>query len=287
MDRRSNIWEIILYNESLPPYWKEIIMDTKVPAVMSPCHNLDVYSDYDEKKARLKIDELMKEKGDILEDLKSYLDLKDFYCTKKESKSRMEQMQKIQNKMGLLNNKLENLDSQIELYGTHKSGQTKKQHYHLIVNYGAGANKSMEQVQEDFCEPLNSYKFPSIVKTERGAVRYLCHMDHPAKYQYRIDEVTFFNGYFPGDYFELSNKDMDKLGIAILKFISDNDIRSYSDLELVTRCYRPWHKYVCSHTIFFDKLLQSRLDGGWIPEGKEFELQNKILDITSRSFSED
>lgn len=212
MPSRSNQWEIILYPESLPDKtWKEIIFQTKVPCVLSPCHNMDVITEYD-------VENGFKDKQ------------KDFpNMTLQEYKS---------------------------IY--YDVGDIKKEHFHLIVNYGNGANKSMEQVQEDFCVPLNAMKFPKIVKSERGAVRYLCHLDHPDKAQYRIDEVRFFNGYNPRDFFDISNADCDRLNIDIINFIDNNSVEGYYELERITRKWMPWHKYVVSHSIFFTYFFQNR-----------------------------
>lgn len=209
---RSNLWEIVLYPESMPANtWKEIIYSTKVPCVLSPCHNMDVITEYDVEKG-------YKEKKKEFDNLTLDEYRKNFVC----------------------------------------EGDIKKEHFHLIVNYGSGANKSVEQVQDDFCIPLNAKKYPEIVKSERGAVRYLVHLDHPMKAQYRIDEVRFFNGYNAKDFFDISNADVDRLNIDIIQFIDDNNIDGYYELERITRKWLPWHKYVVSHSIFFTYFFQDR-----------------------------
>lgn len=212
MSQRSNIWEIILYSDSMPKdTWKEIIFQTKVPCVMSPCHNMDIITVYDVENGYKR---KLKEFPNMT--LTEYKNI--FEC----------------------------------------EGNIKKEHYHLICNYGAGANKSLEQVQEDFCIPLNALAYPQIVKSERGAVRYLVHLDHPDKAQYRIDEVRFFNGYNPKDYFDISNADMDSLNIDIVNFIDNNNVDGYYELERITRKWAPWHKYIVSHSIFFTYYFNSR-----------------------------
>ena len=209
MAERSNWWEIILYPESLPEYWRDVIEDTKVPAILSPKHNMDVYTKYDEKKAK----KLLEDETDLRE---------------------IERLLKI------------------------KEGVKKKDHYHLLVNYGNGANKSISQVQEDFINPLNAKKYPNPVKTDRGAVRYLVHMDHPDKFQYRLDEVTIFNGFNCKDYFDISNGDIDNLNTDLCNFIDNHSIANYYELERITREWLPWHKYVVSHSIFFTHYFASR-----------------------------
>ncbi len=141
---------------------------------------------------------------------------------------------------------------------THVAGAIKKPHQHLIIDFGSGANKTMEQVQELFCVPLNAKAVPSIVHNSRGAVRYLIHLDHPDKAQYRLDEIRYFNGFDCKDYFDLSSKEIDEMCLTICDYIEDNDIVEYADLVVASHSYMPWFNYVKNHSIFFTSYLKSR-----------------------------
>lgn len=131
-----------------------------------------------------------------------------------------------------------------------KKGANKKVHRHIVVNFGANANKTIEQVQALFCIPLNGKKIPRFVDSERGAFRYLIHLDHPEKAQYSRDDIRLFNGYDPKDFLSLSSAQVDNLSTVITQFCDDNLIKGYAELERVTRPVPVWHKWVISHTIF-------------------------------------
>lgn len=66
----------------------------------------------------------------------------------------------------------------------------KKPHYHLMVMWdGPKAQSLMEERFAELggvgCQPCNS---------SRGMARYLCHMDNPEKFQYRVEDVEAFGG---------------------------------------------------------------------------------------------
>ncbi len=193
MGSRTGIWEVILYPDSLPVYWQDVIEQTKVPCALSPCHNMDMWTLLDEA---------------------------------------------------------ENPE--------HRAGDYKKPHYHLFVDYGTGANKTEQQVIEDFVEPLHAKAHPSQVKTARGEARYLVHLDHPEKAQYRLDEIRFYNGFDYKDYYELSNKDIDDMSLKIREFIVDNSITEYSRLvDICAETDLHWFKYVRQNSLFFTAYLRS------------------------------
>lgn len=209
MADRSSQWEIILYPESLPSFWEEVIIDSCIPSLLSPLHNRDYYDDYDEFKANKQLE---KEK-----DLKV-----------------IERLSKI------------------------KAGTLKKSHYHLIVDYGTGANKSIKQVQDDLIEPLNAYKYPMGITTLRGRVRYSVHMDHPKKAQYSTSDIRLYNNFQVKDYLEISSADVDEMGLNVLQYITDFGVFDYYQLELASRGWKPFHKYVISHSILLNTLFSSR-----------------------------
>lgn len=70
---RSTTWNIVFYPESMPDTWEEIIESSHVPAVVSPCHNLDLFTKYDEEKAQKDLEKL---KGDEVYYLREYSRLK-------------------------------------------------------------------------------------------------------------------------------------------------------------------------------------------------------------------
>lgn len=144
----------------------------------------------------------------------------------------------------------------------HVQGTLKKPHYHLFVDYGAGANKSADQVKADFCVPLNGKAVPEVVKSNRGMCRYLIHMDHPEKAQYRMDEIRFFNGFDPKDFFDLSTTEVNNLCPQIESLIESEHLYSYRSLCLFLQGYdMHMYFYVTSHTYHFSTYLKCFKEG--------------------------
>lgn len=279
-EKRSNQWEIILYEESLPEDFKDIIEDTKVACILSPLHNMDKYTKYDERRAIKQINDLSVRFLEVQRDKSSLSELLETVIDKRDSVSKFNTIEKLQNKIISLKNEEQFISSEIDRLNQYREGEYKKLHFHLLCDFGEGANKSVTQIQEIFCDPLNAAKFPRIVNSQRGAVRYLIHMDHPDKAQYRMDEVRCFNGYNTGDFFDISNRDLDNLSVDLMEFVVDNNIHNYADLERVTRCYRPFHKYVCSHSVLLTSFFKSYTDG--INEDFRKEKDRYICDLQSK-----
>lgn len=50
MERRTRNWATVLYPESAPKNWREILADQHIPALVSPLHNRDLDADGELKK---------------------------------------------------------------------------------------------------------------------------------------------------------------------------------------------------------------------------------------------
>lgn len=50
MDDRSRTWAFILYRESAPEDWLEVLEDLRIPAAVSPEHDRDVWTEADERR---------------------------------------------------------------------------------------------------------------------------------------------------------------------------------------------------------------------------------------------
>lgn len=283
-EKRSNQWEIICYEESLPEDFKDIIEDTKVACILSPLHNLDKFTRYDERNAIKKINDYSVRFLEVQREQSKLIELLDIVQDKKDTISKLNTVEKLQNKIISCESECRFISSEINRLNEYKEGVQKKEHYHLLCDFGEGANKSMAQIQEIFCEPLNACKIPRIINSQRGAVRYLIHLDHPDKAQYRLDEVRCYNGYNTGDFFDISNRDLDKLSVTVMEFIVDNNIHNYADLERITRAYSPFHKYVCGHSVLLTSFFKSFTDGNqgdWKAEKERYicDMQSKMLEV--------
>lgn len=50
MDDRSRTWAFIIYEESAPEDWLEVLGDLRIPAAVSPIHDSDVWTSADERR---------------------------------------------------------------------------------------------------------------------------------------------------------------------------------------------------------------------------------------------
>lgn len=107
----------------------------------------------------------------------------------------------------------------------------KKNHRHVLINFGAGKKKSKEQVYENYSKLLGG-TFPIAIDSERGYVRYFVHADNPEKSQYNPDMILDFSGYDHSVHFKpsasLANDIMNEMKI----FIIDNQITEFKDLQI-------------------------------------------------------
>ena len=72
-----------------------------------------------------------------------------------------------------------------------ETGEIKKAHWHVIINFSSV--KSYEQVKE-LTDKINA-PIPQKVNSMIGATRYLIHLDHADKFQYKKEDIKCFNGF--------------------------------------------------------------------------------------------
>jgi hypothetical protein len=102
---KTRNWAFVVYPESAPDGWMELLADTHIPAFVSPLHDKDIDED----------------------------------------------------------------------------GSLKKPHYHVVLMFdGPTTQKRANEIIEPFC----GTKSAEYVKSLRGYVRYLIHLDNPEKAQY-------------------------------------------------------------------------------------------------------
>lgn len=175
---RTRNFATVVYPESAPTGWQDILIEQFVPAFISPLHNLDV----------------------------------------------------------------------------NPTGEVKKEHYHVIIMFEGV--KTNEQAKEIFdliggvgCERVQSI---------RGYARYLCHLDNPEKYQYRIEDVRSLCG---ADYTGTIGLATDKYKAVgeMIDFCIESGIVSYSQLLIYARQERyDWFRVLCDNgTIVVKEFLKS------------------------------
>lgn len=129
----------------------------------------------------------------------------------------------------------------------------KKAHYHVLLDFGSGSNKSFIQVF-DILQPIRDkialapldkldsnssdqeirnvvkvWKMNNVVHNMRSTLRYFKHLDHPDKYQYINDDYRCFCG-FDLENRILSQEDNISLLKDILAFVNREEMYLFSDL---------------------------------------------------------
>lgn len=69
----------------------------------------------------------------------------------------------------------------------------KKKHIHLLIYFGVGQNKSLNQVRQ-FTDQLNG-TIPIIIHNTNAMIRYFIHKDNPEKIQYDINDIVSLSGF--------------------------------------------------------------------------------------------
>ena len=112
----------------------------------------------------------------------------------------------------------------------HVAGTPKKAHRHVVIMYGDGNKKSLEQVKEDFGF-LNGTDFKKVL-SKIGMIQYLDHRFCRTKHHYDERDIISLNGF---DYDEVVNTPTDKeLDIACKEmraYIVENNIVEFCDVQ--------------------------------------------------------
>ncbi len=136
------------------------------------------------------------------------------------------------------------------------TGETKKEHYHLIFAYeGPTTYNNVKNLCEDF-----NMTIPIKLESIRGMYRYHLHLDNPEKYQYDDRDRTLLNGFDSNAVNELTKTEVNKLVRQILSFVIDNDIIEYSDLLqiLLDNDELLMLDVATNKTLLFDGFIRSR-----------------------------
>lgn len=122
--------------------------------------------------------------------------------------------------------------------------EPKKPHYHVLVMFDS--MKSRDQIQEVF-DLIAGVGF-EVVSSLRGYARYLCHLDNPEKYQYKVDDVTVIGC---EDYASIIGLPTDKYTLVaqMLQFCNDTGIIYFSDLlEFASENNQAWFRALCDNS---------------------------------------
>lgn len=132
------------------------------------------------------------------------------------------------------------------------TGEKKKEHYHVLVEYeGPKTYKSVKEITDEIGATI-----PKKIESLRGYYRYLAHIDNPEKAQYKIEDIKEYNGFK----IALTNTETTMIKADICELIIEKNIKEYADLLDYYRNigdYDYWD-IASNHTYFFDKYITSR-----------------------------
>lgn len=103
----------------------------------------------------------------------------------------------------------------------------RKKHIHVMVNFGSGANKSLEQVKE-YTDQLGG-TVPFIVHSPFAMIRYFIHYDNPEKEQFDRSELISFSGFDVDPAFDSYDEDNEAFA-ALEDFIFVNNLYNFAIL---------------------------------------------------------
>lgn len=135
------------------------------------------------------------------------------------------------------------------------TGETKKEHYHIILCYsGPTTFNTVKKITESLNQPI-----PIALEQVRGYFRYLTHKDNPEKYQYNEKYITTINDFDIDNYNDLSVSQVKAIMVDILKICRDNEITEYKDLLdlLLESDLDSYLDVAMNHTVVFNTYICS------------------------------
>lgn len=131
------------------------------------------------------------------------------------------------------------------------TGEVKKAHYHVVVQFSNPTTYSKAKEIFDLLGAVVPPESSCRVKDLKQMARYLCHLDQPNKHRYSIEDVVTFGGF---DYqtFVLTSSDEDALLDEIEDFIEAHRIVSFMTFKHVCREIHPeWKRLFRSKYSFY------------------------------------
>jgi hypothetical protein len=179
---KTRNWAFVIYPESAPNDWMDILINTHIPILVSPLHDRDEAED----------------------------------------------------------------------------GLPKKPHYHVVIMMdGPITKKRADEIIEPFC----GTKSAEYIKSLRGYVRYLAHLDDPDKAQYDPSDIIALSGADLGKLLELGRPTDSELLSEIIVFCKQQGIREFADLTIYAQENRSkdWLEVISKKAFFFATFLKSSM----------------------------
>lgn len=123
------------------------------------------------------------------------------------------------------------------------NGMEKKKHIHVMLHFGARANKSYKQVMK-FSDQLHGCPC-EVVHNSVGLIRYFIHYDNPEKSHrskgmdrdWTVDDLKSFFGFQYHEAFESQYSDENRFFDFLENFCEDNNIYNYYQLTKVLKSH--------------------------------------------------
>lgn len=201
---KSNVNAFVVWDESMPlVQLVDFLTINHYAAVISPLHDSDVYTAEDCKRWR--------ESQELLHGV--YID---------EGATTWERP------TGEL--RTNGLGAPIKVTTTERVpqvGDKKKPHRHVLVmlDYSAPLSTWLNNFA-----PLDIH-YMEVVKSKRGYLRYLCHLDNPEKARYNVHDVISLGGVDITCIYDKTQRDADNLEISILNAISEHRLSDVTKLQ--------------------------------------------------------
>lgn len=138
-------------------------------------------------------------------------------------------------------------------------GTPKKPHYDgvIMLDGPTSYRRMMEIMKRIAGDGINTIE--ECIQTS-GALKYICHLASPDKYQYDPKDVICING---ANYIaDIQRYELpDQYDEEIIRFIETNNITQYRDLVIIAKLYYPaWYRGVSGRTLFWKGYLTSKED---------------------------
>lgn len=189
MVKKHRAYAFLVYPESAAGTWLDDLEQTHLPALVSPLHDKDIWSEADQARD-----------------------------------------------------------------ATHRAGEQKKPHYHVMVIWDGpvtarNAINTLEPLGVKHVEPV-----ASVV----NMTRYFAHLDSPDKAQYNAGDIRAVNGATVDLTREMTAQERRAVRSAVLAWIREHNVTEYADVVNYAMDAEPdWLDYVSTQTIFLTGYLRS------------------------------
>lgn len=139
-------------------------------------------------------------------------------------------------------------------------GTPKKPHWHVILAFGSVQTyEQVKEITDSLGQPI-----PERVKTLRGAVRYLAHMDNPDKAQYSKDDIATYGGMDVSDMLRSSDQDRRNVVKDMCRWVTDNGVTEFWMLMQYAMDNEPdwWEALISNSAYIMDLYIKSWRNGG-------------------------